>query len=96
MATMTNSRIVGLGRHVPANVVTNEDLTTRMDTTDEWIQQRTGIRERHYIAEKAGAADLGAVAAREALELSGIAAGDVALARREMHAGRSPRKKGAS
>src|ERR1044071_8994786 len=76
---MPNSRIVGLGRHLPQKVVTNHDLTQRMDTTDEWIQQRTGIRERHYIDEDTGAADLGAIAAREALDRAGIAAKDVDL-----------------
>jgi 3-oxoacyl-[acyl-carrier-protein] synthase III len=75
----TNARIVGLGRHVPDNVVTNQDLTRRMDTSDEWIQQRTGIRERRYIAGDAGAADLGAIAAREALDRAGLRADDMDL-----------------
>jgi 3-oxoacyl-[acyl-carrier-protein] synthase III len=74
-----NSRIVGLGRCVPAQVVTNEDLTRCMETSDEWIQQRTGIRERHYIERDTGAADLGAVAAREALDRAGIRAADLDL-----------------
>ncbi len=77
--TMDNARIVGLGRYVPEGVVTNQDLTARMETTDEWIQQRTGIRERHYIERDTGAADLGAVAAREALDRAGIAARDLDL-----------------
>ena len=46
---MANSRIVGLGRHLPDNVVTNEALTRVMETSEEWIQQRTGIRERRYV-----------------------------------------------
>ena len=42
-----NARILGIGRYVPDRVVTNDDLSARMDTTDDWIQQRTGIKERH-------------------------------------------------
>ncbi|MGH7805085.1 MAG: 3-oxoacyl-ACP synthase III family protein [Candidatus Binatia bacterium] len=74
-----NSRIVGLGAYVPDNVVTNADLTRRMDTTDEWIQQRTGIKERRHVAEDTGAADLGAEAAQRALEQAGVRAADVDL-----------------
>lgn len=71
---MRNSRILGVGHHVPARVVTNADLTAYMDTTDEWIQQRTGIRERHYSEGTTGAADMGALAAQEALERAHIPA----------------------
>ena len=81
-ATGTNAklgRIVGLGRHVPDNVVTNGDLIRRMETSDEWIQQRTGIRERRYVPHDAGAADLGAIAAREALARAGLRADDMDL-----------------
>jgi len=76
---MTNSRIVGLGRCLPDNVVTNADLTRVMETSDEWIQQRTGIRERRHIERDEGAADLGAVAAREALERAGLTADQMDL-----------------
>ena len=69
-----NSRIVGLGRSLPDQVVTNANLTRVMETSDEWIQQRTGIRERRYIDHDEGAADLGARAAREALERAGLRA----------------------
>ncbi len=74
-----NSRIVGLGRHLPERVVTNEDLTRVMETTDEWIQQRTGIQERRHIAEDTGAAELGLVAAREALQAAGRRADEMDL-----------------
>ena len=74
-----NSRIVGLGRQLPEKVVTNQDLTRSMDTTDEWIQQRTGIRERHNIDGEMGAADLGAVAARQALDRAGVKPKDLDL-----------------
>jgi len=46
---MYNSKITGLGYYVPENVVTNDDLKEWMDTTDEWIQERTGIKERRWI-----------------------------------------------
>jgi 3-oxoacyl-[acyl-carrier-protein] synthase-3 len=58
-------------------VVTNADLTAVMDTTDAWIQQRTGIRERHFSEGWTGAADMGAEAARQALQRAGLAAQDV-------------------
>jgi 3-oxoacyl-[acyl-carrier-protein] synthase-3 len=74
---MLNSRILGIGRCVPQRVVTNADLTAYMDTSDEWIQQRTGIRQRHYSEGWTGAADLGAAAAREALDRAGRRAEDM-------------------
>ena len=46
---MYNSRISGLGFYVPENVVTNDDLSKVMDTNDEWIQERTGIKERRHV-----------------------------------------------
>ncbi len=72
--SLLNSKIVGLGTCVPDRIVSNQDLSRVMDTSDEWIQQRTGIRERHHIAEDSGAADLGATAARRALEAAGLRA----------------------
>jgi 3-oxoacyl-[acyl-carrier-protein] synthase III len=74
---MRNSRILGVGRCVPPKVVTNDDLTAVMDTSDEWIQQRTGIRERRYSDGWTGAADLGAHAAREALDRAGVTGSEV-------------------
>lgn len=71
------TRIRGIGGFVPANVVTNDDLSRRMDTDDEWIQQRSGIRERRHVTEHTGAADLGAEAAREALQQAGVDAGEI-------------------
>jgi len=46
---MYNSKITGLGKYVPENVVTNHDLSKMMDTNDAWIQERTGIKERRWI-----------------------------------------------
>jgi len=74
---MRRARITGVGRYVPPKVVTNDDLSRLMETTDEWIQQRTGICERHYSEGTVGAADMGAEAAREALRRAGLTATDV-------------------
>jgi len=77
MSSLRNARITGVGRCVPPNVVTNQDLTARMDTSDDWIQQRTGIQQRHYSEGRVGAGDMGAIAAREALDRAGVRAEDV-------------------
>ena len=69
--------ILGTGHYVPERVVTNKDLEAWMDTTDEWIQQRTGIRERRWIDKECGASDLGKIAAERALEMAGLTAKDV-------------------
>jgi 3-oxoacyl-[acyl-carrier-protein] synthase-3 len=74
-----NTRILGMGRYVPERVVTNDDLSRLMDTTDEWIQQRTGIRERRFVSADAGPGDLALPAAREALADAGVAADDLDL-----------------
>ncbi len=73
------SRIIGTGSYLPAKVVTNADLASTMDTSDEWIQQRTGIRQRHIAAENESASDLALQAARRALEMAGIAAEKIDL-----------------
>ena len=77
MDERVNSRILGLGHYLPERVVTNADLTRLMDTSDEWIQQRTGIRERRYISEDTGPSDLALPAARDALAAAGIRAADL-------------------
>lgn len=74
---MRGSRILGMGHHVPERVVTNADLTKWMDTSDEWIVQRTGIRERHWVEGDVGATDLAEVAARAALEEAGLKTTDL-------------------
>ncbi len=61
------SRILGLGGYLPPRVVTNQDMTQWMDTTNEWIVERTGIETRHWIDEGTTGADLAANACREAL-----------------------------
>lgn len=74
---MRRAHILGVGHYVPERVVTNHDLTRLMDTSDEWIQQRTGIRERRFSDGCTGSADMGAIAAREALQSAGLDAGAV-------------------
>jgi 3-oxoacyl-[acyl-carrier-protein] synthase-3 len=68
------SKILGLGTYVPERVVTNNDLKQWMETTDEWIIERTGIRERHWVEEgkNIGSSDLGAEAAKKAIASSGV------------------------
>jgi 3-oxoacyl-[acyl-carrier-protein] synthase-3 len=69
---MRGAKILGTGRALPPRVVSNADLADLMDTSDEWIVQRTGIRERRYVDPGTGSSDLGAEAARAAVSRSGI------------------------
>ena len=71
--------IIGLGAHVPGKVVTNDDLTSTLDTSDEWIRQRTGIRERRVAEPGLSSSDLGIIAAREALVDAGVSPGQIDL-----------------
>ncbi len=76
---MFNSKITGLGFYVPDNIVTNDDLSKIMDTNDEWIQERTGIKQRHWIKEGSDetSATMGAKAAEKAIERSGLTKDDI-------------------
>ncbi|RJP18854.1 MAG: ketoacyl-ACP synthase III [Deltaproteobacteria bacterium] len=76
---MRGARIVGTGRELPPRVVRNEELSKRMDTTDEWIVQRTGIRERRYADPGVTTSGLGSAAARKAIEAAGLSVGDIDL-----------------
>ena len=71
-------RVLGTGMYVPPRVVTNDDLSQFLDTNDEWITQRVGVKERH-ISTNETAADMGAKAALAALENSGVAAEEIDL-----------------
>ena len=71
--------IAGTGSYVPETVLTNEDLAKRVDTSDEWIFSRTGIRERRIAAEGEHTSHMASAAARKALEQAGLAAEDVQL-----------------
>ncbi len=68
------SHLIGTGSYLPARIVTNDELAQRVDTSDEWIQQRSGIRQRHVAADGETTADLAAAAAVKALEAAGITA----------------------
>jgi len=73
------SRITGSGSYLPANVVSNDDLAKRMDTSDEWIRSRTGIRQRHIAAADETSSSLAFEASKAALASAGIGAQDVDL-----------------
>ncbi|MFC5354238.1 beta-ketoacyl-ACP synthase III [Azospirillum himalayense] len=71
------SRVLGCGSYLPANVVTNRDLEARVDTSDEWIVQRTGIKSRHIAADGELTSDLAIAAATRALEHAGVDAASI-------------------
>jgi 3-oxoacyl-[acyl-carrier-protein] synthase-3 len=73
------SRIAGTGSYLPAKVLSNRDLEATVDTTDEWIHSRTGIRQRHIAADNEQTSDLALEASRKALEAAGVAAADLDL-----------------
>jgi len=72
-----NARIVSLGMSVPEKIMTNADFEKLVDTTDEWIVQMTGMKERHYLSDEEATSDLASRAAAEALERAGVDAADV-------------------
>ncbi len=76
---MAGSTVLGMGHYVPPRTVTNDDLAVLMETTDEWITQRTGIKERHWIEGDVGASELAEHASREALAEAGLTAADIDL-----------------
>jgi len=71
--------VTGCGSYLPARVLTNDELAKSVDTSDEWIRQRTGIRQRHIAAEGELTSDLGLAAARAALAAAGLDGDDVDL-----------------
>jgi 3-oxoacyl-[acyl-carrier-protein] synthase-3 len=76
---MTNTRIAGTGGYLPEKIVTNKDLEKAMDTSDEWIRERTGICKRHIIAEDQTCSDMALAAAYDAIEMAGIEINDIDL-----------------
>lgn len=74
---MPNTQILGTGLAVPDRIVTNDDLAASMDTSDEWITQRTGIRQRHWVVEGESGTGLSQVAAERALAMAGVTAGEI-------------------
>ncbi len=73
------SVVRGVGGHLPSKVLTNDDLAKMVDTTDDWIAARTGIRKRHIAADGETTSDLGAIAARKALDAAGLTPDDIDL-----------------
>jgi 3-oxoacyl-[acyl-carrier-protein] synthase-3 len=76
---MTFARIVGTGSYLPEKILTNDDISKFVDTSDEWIRERTGIRQRHVAAEGQTTSDLGVEAARRALASAGVDVSEIDL-----------------
>ena len=73
----TRAKITALGTYVPPQILTNQDLEKMVDTNDQWIMERTGIRERHVLAKGLGVSDICTEAAKKCLAVRGIAASEV-------------------
>lgn len=76
---MTHVRIAGTGSYLPEKVITNQDLEKIMDTSDEWIRERTGIKRRHVVADGETCSDMALAAAERAIEMAGIEPTDIDL-----------------
>ncbi|HEY5648782.1 MAG TPA: beta-ketoacyl-ACP synthase III [Nitrospiria bacterium] len=76
---MRRSQIIGTGSYLPQKILTNRDLQEKVETTEQWILERTGIRERRIADEKEASSDLAEKAARRALEMAGIHVNDLDL-----------------
>jgi len=76
---MSSARITGTGSYLPERILTNEELSTIVDTSDEWIRERSGIAQRHIAADGETTLDLAEHASRRALEAAGRTAGDIDL-----------------
>ena len=76
---MTKAQIIGIGAYAPKRILTNEDLERMIETSSEWIVQRTGIRERHVVDESEATSDLAIKAAQQALERAEVEAGEIDL-----------------
>jgi 3-oxoacyl-[acyl-carrier-protein] synthase-3 len=74
---MAYAALRSIGAYVPEKILTNDDLAQMVDTTDEWITKRTGIKERHIAAKDETTSDMGVEAAKKAIERSGIAKEDI-------------------
>ncbi len=73
------SKISGTGGYLPERIMSNQELAVTVDTSDEWITERTGIRQRHLVADDQTTSDLAMMAAREAIAAAGVAANDIDL-----------------
>ncbi|WP_028464872.1 beta-ketoacyl-ACP synthase III [Nisaea denitrificans] len=77
--TLKKSLLVGCGSYLPQRIMTNDELSKTVDTSDEWITKRTGIKQRHIAAEGEATSDLAVNAARGALERAGMSVADIDL-----------------
>ena len=76
---MIYSRIVGTGRYLPERVMTNAEFAARLETSDEWIRERTGIVQRHIAQNTQASSDLALEASNNALQAAGLKAEDLDL-----------------
>lgn len=76
---MTQARIAGIGSYLPEKVISNHDLEKTMDTSDEWIRERTGIKRRHIAADDETTSSMGLAAARRAMEMAAVGPADIDL-----------------
>ena len=76
---MRRSVFLGCGSYLPDKILTNDDLANDLDTSDEWISKRTGIRQRHIVAEGQLTSDLGVEASRRAMANAGVTPDDIDL-----------------
>src|SRR5580700_4463029 len=79
MKLQVGTRITGVGAVVPERVITNAHLEQLVETSDEWISSRTGIRQRHVVSETETCTSLATGAARDAMAFAGIAAAEIDL-----------------
>ena len=77
--TTRRSQVMGWGAYLPRRIITNDELPQTLETSDSWIAERTGIRQRHIAAEGECTSDLALAASRKALERAGIDAGALDL-----------------
>ena len=77
--SLRHASIIGWGKYAPANVVTNDDIAQYIDTSDEWIRTRSGIRERRFVSDDETTATMSVAAARAALDTAGLTATDLDL-----------------
>ncbi len=77
--TLRHASIIGWGHYAPDNVVTNDDIAQYVDTSDEWIRTRSGIRERRFVSDDETTSTMSVAAARAALDKAGLTAGDLDL-----------------
>jgi len=79
MSQLYGAQVVGLGKYLPRKVLTNHDLEKMVETSDEWISERTGIRQRHVVSESETVSSMAVAAAKEAMAMAGIGPLDLDL-----------------